>query len=223
VSARREDRLHALALRLDNMGRRCVVAPADVRDWREVAAVPDRAAAELGGARIDTVIANAGTFGQSPLEGDEPLGDTDQIAVNVNGVIHTVRAVLPHMRRRGRGRIGIVGSIAGRLPLPGRAGYVASKAAVAAYTRSLRADLVGSRLTATLIEPGYVESEMSPRGDGWMPFFWEADRAARAIADGVEGGRRVLRFPWQLHAAITLAKVVPAPLRERLMQRGRRA
>lgn len=219
LTARREDKLASLRDELEALGRKVAVCPADVTDAASVAAIPEQVAARLGGAGIDTAIANAGVIKSGPMSKLSAEDEAWQIDVNVKGVIHTVKAVLPQMRARGAGRLAVVASIAGRAPLPGRAAYVASKSAATYYLDSIRLELFGTGVTTTVVQPGYVESEMTAGVRSRMPFFWDAERAARVIYKGIESGKRHVRFPWQLHAAISLANALPAPIREAILKR----
>jgi len=83
------------------------------------------------------------------------------IATNVNGVVNTVRAALPGMVERDEGHIVLVGSVAGDYPYPGGNVYGATKAFVKQFALNLRADLLGSNVRVTNIEPGMAESELS--------------------------------------------------------------
>lgn len=81
--------------------------------------------------------------------------------VNVLGVAHTVRTVLPYMQDGGRIiNIGSTGS--SRSPYPGIGEYAATKAALAAYTRSWARDLGSRKITVNIIQPGLIDTDMNP-------------------------------------------------------------
>jgi short-subunit dehydrogenase len=88
-----------------------------------------------------------------------------QFDTNVLGVIRLLRAVVPAMRQRGRGRVVVVGSLAGRAPIPFQAHYSASKAALDALTLALRNELHGTGVFASLVEPGDIRTEFNERMD----------------------------------------------------------
>jgi NAD(P)-dependent dehydrogenase (short-subunit alcohol dehydrogenase family) len=88
-----------------------------------------------------------------------------QLDTNVLGVFRLLHAVLPGMRQRGAGRVVVVGSLAGRAPIPFQAHYSASKAALDALTLSLRNELHGSGVFASLVEPGDIRTEFNERMD----------------------------------------------------------
>lgn len=119
---------------------------------------------------IDVLVNNAGlalgldSADQANLDDWETMVDT-----NILGLIAMTRAVLPGMKTRGRGHIVNLSSIAGTYPYPGGNVYGATKAFVTQFSLNLRADLLGTPIRVTNIEPGMVETEFSNvrfKGDG---------------------------------------------------------
>jgi len=126
----------------------------DVRDEESVCAAVANILAEAG--RLAGAVCNAGNgiFGsveEVPIELAR-----EQLETNFFGTLRTLRAVLPAMRKAGSGRIVVVGSLAGRAPIPFQAHYSASKAALDALVLSLRNELHGTGVWASLVEPGDV-------------------------------------------------------------------
>jgi len=108
--------------------------------------------------RLDALVCNAG-FGIFGSVEEVPMeAARAQIETNFFGCLRTLRAVIPGMREAGHGRIAIVGSLAGRAPIPFQAHYSASKAALDALTLSLRNELHGSGVEVSLIEPGDINT-----------------------------------------------------------------
>jgi len=101
------------------------------------------------------LINNAGlALGLSPADAAD-LNDWDQmIATNITGLAHVTRALLPAMRARNRGHIINLGSVAGVYPYPGGHVYGGTKAFVAQFTLNLKADLAGTNVRVSVIEPG---------------------------------------------------------------------
>jgi NAD(P)-dependent dehydrogenase (short-subunit alcohol dehydrogenase family) len=161
-------------------------------EWIELD-VCDDASVERGVARVleevgslDAVVCNAGTgiFGsveETPLELAR-----QQFETNFFGVLRTLRAMIPSMRRAGRGRIVLVGSLAGRAPIPFQAHYSATKAAVDALALSLRNELHGSGVHVSLIEPGDIDT-------GFNDVMAWGDPAASAYGERVRNAERVIR------------------------------
>ncbi len=113
-------------------------------------------------AEIDVLVNNAGlALGLEPawevdLDDWETMVDT-----NIKGVMYCTRALLPGMVARNRGHIVNLGSTAGNWPYPGGNVYGGTKAFVQQFSRNLRADLLGTRVRVTNIEPGMAETEFS--------------------------------------------------------------
>lgn len=150
ATGRRQDRLNALAAEL---GAALLPLALDVTDLDAVARLPD--ALPEGWREIDALVNNAGlALGLDPAQSAK-LSDWDRmVAVNVTGLIHVTRALLPGMVDRNRGHVVSLGSIAGTYPYPGGHVYGASKAFVAQFMLNLKADLVGRQVRVTNIEPG---------------------------------------------------------------------
>lgn len=157
ATGRRAGRLKALRTEL---GKRCHTAVFDVRDRRQTEAALAALPKEF--AKINVVVANAGlALGLGPAQEADP-GDWDtMVATNINGLLYTVRAVLPGMVERGEGHVILLGSTASDFPYPGGNVYGATKAFVKQFALNLRADLLGSDVRVTSIEPGLAETEFS--------------------------------------------------------------
>lgn len=111
---------------------------------------------------IDCLINNAGgALGLEPLH-KTPLEDLEfMIDTNVRGLVTLTRLLLPGMTGRKRGHIINIGSIAGNYPYPGGHVYGGTKAFVKQFSLSLRADLGGTHVRVTNIEPGMAETNFS--------------------------------------------------------------
>ena len=159
LCARRVDRLRALEASLSGGGR-VHVRPLDVTDPDAVRNLPSDLPEPWR--EIDVLVNNAGlALGLEPahevdLEDWETMVDT-----NIKGLMRVTRHLLPGMVRRGRGHIVNIGSVAGSWPYPGGNAYGATKAFVQQFSRGLRADLLGTPLRVTNIEPGLAETEFS--------------------------------------------------------------
>jgi 3-hydroxy acid dehydrogenase / malonic semialdehyde reductase len=148
--ARRLDRLQLLKKELSAP---TSVFELDVCSAESVAKVIDQIEREEW--PIDVFVNNAGgAFGLEPAH-QARLEDWDQcVDVNVKGLLYCTRAVLPFMVERNRGHIINMGSIAGTYPYPGGNVYGAAKAFVHQFSLNLRADLIGTKVRVSCIEPG---------------------------------------------------------------------
>jgi NAD(P)-dependent dehydrogenase (short-subunit alcohol dehydrogenase family) len=109
--------------------------------------------------RIDLLVNNAG-FGVAPAGAEESSIEQAQAIFDTNffGVVRMTRAVLPHMRAQGGGRILNIGSVLGFLPMPYGALYAATKHAIEGYTESLDHEVRGWNIRASVIEPAYTKT-----------------------------------------------------------------
>jgi 3-hydroxy acid dehydrogenase/malonic semialdehyde reductase len=150
LTGRRRDRLEKL---VSDLGATALPWRLDVTDADAVASLPG--SLPEGWRDIDALINNAGlALGLDPAQAAK-LSDWDRmVATNVTGLIHMTRAVLPGMVERDRGHIVNLGSIAATYPYPGGHVYGASKAFVKQFSLNLKADLVGTNVRVTDIEPG---------------------------------------------------------------------
>jgi 3-hydroxy acid dehydrogenase/malonic semialdehyde reductase len=174
AAARRRERLEALAAKL---GDALLPFPLDVTNANAVAALPD--ALPEGWREVDVLVNNAGlALGLDPAQ-KASLSDWEtMVATNVSGVMRLTHALLPGMVARARGHVVNLGSTAGSYPYPGGHIYGASKAFVKQFTLNLKADLVGTGVRVTDLEPGLVGgTEFSQ-----VRFHGDSDRAAQVYA-----------------------------------------
>jgi NAD(P)-dependent dehydrogenase (short-subunit alcohol dehydrogenase family) len=110
--------------------------------------------------RIDLLVNNAG-FGVAPAGAEESSLDQARSIFETNffGVVRMTRAVVPHMRRQGNGRIINIGSVLGFLPMPYGALYAATKHAIEGYSESLDHELRTWGIRVSVIEPAYTKTQ----------------------------------------------------------------
>lgn len=112
--------------------------------------------------QVDLLVASAGlALGLEPAHRAETDDWEAMVDTNIKGLMYTVRALLPGMVARNRGHIVTIGSTAGSWPYPGGNCYGGTKAFVKKFAENLRADLLGTRVRVTNIEPGMAETEFS--------------------------------------------------------------
>ncbi len=150
--ARRPDKLKRLR---DELGEALLPHVLDVADARAVAALPG--SLPDGWDEIDLLVNNAGLAqGMEPAQGAELVGWDAMVSVNVTGLMHLTHALLPAMVARDRGLIVNLGSTAANYAYPGGNVYGATKAFVEQFTLGLKADLIGTGVRVSCIEPGMV-------------------------------------------------------------------
>ncbi|EFH13206.1 SDR family NAD(P)-dependent oxidoreductase [Pseudoroseomonas cervicalis] len=174
---RRAERLEALA---DALGRdRVLPLPLDLRDSDAIA--PAIAALPAEWSEIDLLVNNAGlALGLEPAQRASLSDWQTMIDTNVKGLAAMTHAVLPGMVARDRGHVVNIGSTAGEWPYPGGNVYGATKAFVRQFSLNLRADLFGTKVRVTDIEPGLVG------GTEFSNVRFGDDAKAAAVYDGTD-------------------------------------
>lgn len=144
---------------------------------------------------LDLVIANAGISHGNLRKEETPDQIRAVFDVNVNGLLNTVLPALPLMRRRGRGQIALMSSLAGLRGFPHSPSYCASKAAVRVFGQGLRARLKREGIRVSVIIPAFVKTPMTNANLYRMPWRLEPDRAAQIIKDQLDRGKSEFIFP----------------------------
>jgi NADP-dependent 3-hydroxy acid dehydrogenase YdfG len=157
LCARRTDRLATLAAELGALGRDALVCRCDVTEPTDLARAV--AAAEERFGHLDIVIANAGFGVVGPVDALDVADFRRQFETNVFGVLHTVQAALPALKRS-HGVLALLGSVAGYVALPHAAPYSMSKFAVRALADSLYGELRAAGVAVTLVSAGFITSEL---------------------------------------------------------------
>jgi NAD(P)-dependent dehydrogenase (short-subunit alcohol dehydrogenase family) len=191
--ARGEAALESLAEEASRIGGDVLAFPGDVADWstveRAAAAVVDR----FG--RIDTWVNNAAVSVYATIE-QLSIEEIERVtAVNYLGVVHGVKAALPHLRRGGGGTIVNVGSALSERAVPIQGAYSAAKHAVKGFTEALRIEMEreGGAIRIVLIEPSSMNTPLFDHARSKMgvrpvpiPPIYEPRVTARAIVHSVE-------------------------------------
>ncbi len=165
ITARRVDKIEALAAELNAAGGRAIAFALDVADAHAIAPALDRAAAELG--TIDILVNNAGVGGEG-MALDLTIEEFDTtFNVNVRATYFAAREAAARMiAAKVEGRIINIASIASHTVLPGLSAYCGSKAAVAMLTKSLAREWARKGIAVNALCPGYIETGIN---DFWWP------------------------------------------------------
>ncbi|MFC4351393.1 SDR family NAD(P)-dependent oxidoreductase [Fodinicurvata halophila] len=176
ITGRREDRLQALK---EELGEQACALPLDVQDETSIRTAVESLPAAFSD--INLLINNAGLAQGGELSQDAELENwRTMIDTNVTGLLQITHALLPGMTERNEGHIINIGSVAGNYPAPRGNVYAATKAFANHFSLTLRADLGGTDLRVTSIEPGMVETEFSKvryKGD---------EEKARGVYEGLK-------------------------------------
>ena len=141
-----------------------VIDRVDVTDPDDVAEAADRLSKQFG--KIDILVASAGITGPNEVAWEYPLDAWSRVMrINLDGVMHCCRAVVPHMLRNSYGRIVNVASIGGKEGNAKASAYAASKGAVVAFTKALAKELVHTEIRVNSICPAAIETELLSQMD----------------------------------------------------------
>ena len=175
--ARRKERLEQLQ---NELCMKPIIYELDVTDAEEVNHTIESIESRIGA--IDILVNNAGVaLGLEPAHACSIQEWNQCVDVNIKGLLYCTHATLAHMVRRNKGHIINIGSIAGTYPYPGGNVYGATKAFVRQFSLNLRADLLGTKVRVSCIEPGMTEgTEFS-----LVRFRGDAERAARVYENTV--------------------------------------
>lgn len=160
VAARRRERLDDLVATLEAEGHHALAVQTDVTDERAVAELVDITERRFGG--VDVLVNNAGMPGGGEADTLTPARWRAVIETNLTSAFLCARAVLPGMKRQGRGRIINVGSISARVPRAASVAYATSKWGLAGLTHALALDVRDYDIAVSIFQPGAVASELTP-------------------------------------------------------------
>ncbi|MER6368857.1 SDR family NAD(P)-dependent oxidoreductase [Streptomyces mirabilis] len=194
--ARRKARLDGVAAEIEKAGGTALVVEADITDRTQAEAAVQQAVEHFG--RLDTLVNNAGLMLLGPVVGADVDEWERMLAVNVQGLLHTTHAALPHLLKaaetgpRKVADIVNLSSIAGRVAWNGYGVYNLTKFGVNGFTESLRQEVTQRHVRVGVLEPGGVDTELgshnNPEIQGAMiaPFYETTEvLTPDDIADGV--------------------------------------
>lgn len=194
--ARRRDRLEALAAEIENAGGAALVVEADITDRAQAQAAVEQTVERFG--QLDILINNAGLMLLGPIAGADTEEWDSMISVNLQGLLHTTHAALPHLLKaaeessRRVADIVNISSIAGRVAWNGYGVYNLTKFGVNAFTESLRQEVTRRHVRVGALEPGGVETELGSHNTAEVraamidPFYEQTEvLAPEDVADGV--------------------------------------
>ena len=225
LMARDENELRRAAddIRARTPAAEILTLPVDVREREQV---EDAVSAAIGRhGRIDVVINNAGIINVGPAD-HMTLGDYDDaMKTHFWGPLYMVRAVVPHMRQQGSGRIVNISSIGGRISVPHLLPYSASKFALVGLSDGLRAELARDRIVVTTVCPGLMRIgsavNASFKGQRSKEYAWfglasslplvtiSAESAARQILRACRRGDAELVITIQAKLAVLARTLAP--------------
>ena len=203
ATARPSEALSALAT-----NERIKAFPADVLKPEELKESVGKIERELGA--IDLALLGAGMYAPFDIRAIDLDGFHRSMALNVDGVINGIAAVLPSMLARKSGHIAIMGSLFGYAGWPGNGSYGASKAAVINLAESLKLELEGTGIAVTIINPGFVDTPLNAAYDPKKKLYvMSKERCARKILERLGRKPYEIAFPPQVELFLKLVRSLP--------------
>jgi short-subunit dehydrogenase len=213
LCARRTDRLDELKAELTQRYPSITVAVAelDVNDHEQVPKVFAALSDELGG--VDRIIVNAGIGKGAPLGSGKLWANKATIETNLVAALVQIETAIEMFNKQGHGHLVLVSSVAANKGVPGiKAAYSASKAGVSSLGMSLRAQFRKGPIKITVLEPGYIESEMTAKAETTM-FMVDNESGVKALVNAIEHERGHAIVPaWPWAPLVALMKVLPPRL-----------
>jgi len=211
--ARRADRLEEVATEIRRAGGDATVHVCDVSERASVEAEVGKVVERAG--RVDLLVNNAG-YGRHVLFKDHDVDDIERMMrTNYMSTVWATKAVLPAMRRRGRGWIVNVSSVAGKLGQPDEAAYSGSKFAVTGFSEGLSYELAPLGIHVMVVYPALVRTEMfTPEVLARMPSqvqrtFIDPPEFSRAVLRALERGKYEVTVPRYVAIAYAIRTLLP--------------
>ena len=157
LAARNQTLLETVAIHCRQEGAKVLLVPTDMAQTKQVQSLAQQAIEYFG--TVDILVNNAGYGQMGPIELIPPEAVERQLAVNFQGALTLIQALIPAMRQQGEGRIVNVSSLGGRIPFPVAGMYSCSKFALEALSDVLRMELKAFNIKVIVIEPGAVITE----------------------------------------------------------------
>jgi 3-oxoacyl-(acyl-carrier-protein) reductase len=143
---------------ISRTGRRAVLARADVSDYAATFHMAQEVLHQFG--HVDILVNNAGVTYDKTFSKMDHQAWRRVLAINLDGVFNCTKVFVDQMMQQGYGRLVNITSVIGQIGNFGQANYAASKAGVAAFTKSLAKELAGKGITVNAVAPGFIETEM---------------------------------------------------------------
>ncbi len=143
---------------IQKMGRQAILAQADVSDYPDTFRMAQDVLRAFG--HLDILVNNAGINSDKTFTKMDHASWRKVLGTNLDGVFNCTKVFVDQMLKQGYGRVVNMTSVIGQIGNFGQANYAASKAGVAAFTKSLAKELAGKGLTVNAVAPGFIETEM---------------------------------------------------------------
>ncbi|MEM7400905.1 MAG: SDR family NAD(P)-dependent oxidoreductase [Pseudomonadota bacterium] len=169
---------------------------------------------------LDIAILNAGNCEYVDIEAFDSDLFARQINTNFMSMVYGIEASLPLLKRSSSAQLIGMSSTAAYLGLPRSEAYGASKAAIRNMFAALRVSLKPLNINASVICPGFVETELTDKNDFDMPAIISAERSAEYILAGIAANKQEIHFPKRFSLTLKLLSSLPNPILSWLIHKG---
>ncbi len=145
-------------VQIEKTGRRGILAQADISDFPDTFRMAQNVVKEFG--HVDILVNNAGVNSDKTFVKMDHASWRKVLSINLDGVFNCTKVFVDQMLKQNYGRVVNITSVIGQIGNFGQANYAASKAGVAAFTKSLAKELAGKGVTVNAVAPGFIETEM---------------------------------------------------------------
>jgi 3-oxoacyl-[acyl-carrier protein] reductase len=153
-----EEAAREVVAQIEKTGRRGLLAQADVSDFPDTFRMAQHVVKEFG--HVDILVNNAGVNSDKTFVKMDHASWRKVLSINLDGVFNCTKVFVDQMLKQNYGRVVNITSVIGQIGNFGQANYAASKAGVAAFTKSLAKELAGKGVTVNAVAPGFIETEM---------------------------------------------------------------
>lgn len=217
ATARRRDRLDALAAEVTAHGGRCTPHAADAQDGASAEAVVQACLREHG--RIDMLVLNAGGAPAIDMRRMQAAEVLAYMRSNYDVAVNYLLPVLHRMREQGSGLVVTTNSLAGLLGVPLQGPYSAAKGALRLLIDTCRIEFGAYGIRFVTVYPGFIATEATANDGMPAPLEMSESRAVDHLMHAIDRGRMDYPFPWQMSWLVKLTYVLPKWLVVRILRR----
>jgi short-subunit dehydrogenase len=186
------------------------VLPGDLTSKQVNQQIAEKINADCG--RLDIAILNAGTCEYVDIEQFDSDLFKRQIDTNFMGTVYGIEAILPLLKNSKQAQLIGMSSTAAYLGLPRSEAYGASKAALRNLFAALRVSLKPHNISASVICPGFVKTELTDRNDFEMPALITTEQACKYIFKGITAHQQEIHFPKRFSLTLKFIASLPNPV-----------
>ncbi|MCY1667300.1 SDR family NAD(P)-dependent oxidoreductase [Rhizobium sp. SL86] len=217
VTARRQDKLEALATEIESAGGRCLAIAADATDEVAAASVVEAVVERFG--RLDMIYLNAGGAPALDMRTMTAGQVNAYMRSNYDVVVNYLFPALHQMVRQGGGHVGHTNSLAGLLGVPLQGPYCAAKAAAILLIDTCRMEFRQAGIRFTTVYPGFVATEITANDGMPAPLEISTEKAVDHIIHALRAEKSDYLFPFSMRWIIRLARLLPKSLVLRILEK----